>query len=355
MTDPVFEPFVRNAWYIAEWSDALGDEVIARTIMNQPVVLFRDADGTAAALEDRCCHRGAPLTHGKLVAAGLQCGYHGLVFNGDGQCVEIPGQENIPAQARVTAYPVVERQHFVWIWMGDPALADESKILDFPYFDDSRQWPSRKGMMEIEANYIMMVDNLMDLTHLGYVHSKTIGGDPMVHVNAEMTVTRTENGVQLERWMMDSAPPPTYVKAAGFEGRIDRWARFEYVAPSTVLQWSGALDVGKGARENQDQDGLHLRLVHSATPKTESSYYYFFATANHYRLDDPEATQQLFDENYVTFLEDKEIMEVQQARLEMAPDRALVTMQSDAGVVQARRALHRLIAAEQSGVAQAAE
>lgn len=355
MTNSAFEPYVRNAWYVAAWSEDLGDKLISRTIMDEPIVLFRDANGAACALEDRCCHRGAPLTHGELIDGCIQCGYHGLTFDGNGACVKVPGQDHVPSQAKVTSYPIVERQHFIWIWMGDPAMPDESKLLDYPFLEQTDQWPSKKGLMEINSNYVMMVDNLMDLTHLGFVHKNTIGGDPEVHVNAEMEVTQTDTGVKLERWMLDSNPPPTYVKAVGFKGRIDRWARFEYVGPSTVLQWSGALDVGKNAQEDQDQPGLHFRNFHTATPITKSSYNYFFAIANHYRLDDPQATQDLFDENYVTFLEDKEIMEVQQARLELDPQRELVAVRCDSALIPARNYLHRLIDEERGQLAQAAE
>jgi vanillate O-demethylase monooxygenase subunit len=354
MTISAIAPYVRNAWYMAAWSEELDGELIGRTIMDEPIVLFRGADGKAAALEDRCCHRGAPLTQGKPVPEGVQCGYHGLVFDGRGQCVKIPGQDGVPERVRVRAYPVAERQHFVWIWMGDPARADEGQIIDYPYFETAAEWPSRKGVMEIAANYAMMIDNLMDLTHLGFVHVKTIGGDPNTHVNADMTVTPTANGVKLERWMMDCQPPQTYVKAVGFEGKIDRWARFEYVAPATVLQWSGAMDAGKGARENQNQPGLHIRLVHCATPKTAGEFYYFFATATGYRQDDPEACQQFFDENYVTFLEDKEIMEVQQARVARDPERELIAIKSDAALSQARKTLNRMIDSEGGITAQAA-
>jgi phenylpropionate dioxygenase-like ring-hydroxylating dioxygenase large terminal subunit len=356
MHDSAFEPFVRNAWYVAAWSEEITDTLLSRTIMNEPIVLFRGADGKAAALEDRCCHRGAPLTHGRLVDGCVQCGYHGLEFDGSGACVKVPGQDNVPAQAKVISYPIVERQHFVWIWMGDPALADESKLIDYPYLDQTDQWPSKKGLIEVEANYMMLVDNLMDLTHLGFVHVNTIGGDPEVHVNAEMQVTRTESGVKLERWMLDSPPPPTYVKAVGFTGRIDRWARFEYVGPSSVMQWSGAIDVGKGAVENQDQPGLHLRNFHTATPMTEKDYYYFFAIANHYRLDEPEATEELFQENYIAFLEDKAIIEAQQTRLERDPTRSLVPIRADSALVPARNFLHEMIEKERTeGQAQAAE
>ena len=354
-TDTAIAPFVRNAWYLAAWPEEIADGLLSRTIMNEPLVLFRDAEGKAAALEDRCCHRGAPLTHGEVVEAGLQCGYHGLTFDGSGKCVVIPGQDKIPEEAKVRAYPVVEKQSFIWIWMGDPALADESKIVDYPYHEQPEKWPYRRDVFHMKSNYMLMIDNLMDLSHLGYVHGKTIGGNPMVHVKAEMDVTRTDTGVHFIRWMLDCQPPPTYIKGAGFEGNVDRWQEFEYVAPGTVLQWSGGLEVGKGAQENRDQDGFHLRLFHGATPETENTFFYFWSTSNGYRQDDPQATQDMYDEIYPTFIEDKIIMDAQQARIDLNPERELVAIRVDNALVQARRALGKMVDAERGSMSQAAE
>ena len=356
MRENANEPFVRNAWYIAAWPEELeDDQIVARTIMNEPLILFRGPDGKAAALEDRCCHRGAPLSHGWMTDKGVICGYHGLVFDGTGRCVDIPGQDGISAKTRVRSYPIVERQQIVWIWMGDPARADESLILDYPFHDQPEKWPHKKATFVINANYMMMMDNLMDLSHLAYVHRKTVGGSPAAHATAEVTVEETEQGCVFYRWMMDSPAPPTYVKAVGFEGTIDRWHRFEYVAPATVIQNNGAIDAGKGARENRDQPGLHFQLLHHATPETETSFHYFFSTANGYRQDDPAATQQMFDEIYPTFLEDKSIMEAQQDRIDREPERELVPIKGDKALFAARKALHRMIEAERDEVAAAAE
>ena len=352
MRENANEPFVRNAWYIAAWPEELEDGVLARTIMGEPLVIFRDADGKAAALEDRCCHRGAPLSQGWIGDKGITCGYHGLVFDGSGACVEIPGQDNIPAQTRVDAYPVVERQKIIWIWMGDAGAADETKIVDYPYHDQPEKWPHKKATFTIGANYMMMMDNLMDLSHLAYVHRKTIGGSPEAHAAAENAVTETETGCIYERWMMNSPPPPTYVKAVGFEGQIDRWHHFEYIAPATVIQNNGAIDAGKGARENRDQPGLQFQIIHHATPETETSFHYFFSLANGYRQDEPEATEQLFTESYPTFLEDKVILEAQQANIDRRPDRELIAIQDDRAVFAARRAIKKMIEAE--GAAKAA-
>jgi vanillate O-demethylase monooxygenase subunit len=340
------EAFVRNAWYIAAWPDELQAGLVARTILNQPLVIFRDAAGKACALEDRCCHRGAPLSHGQIRSGAIQCGYHGLVFDGHGKCIAIPGQDTIPAQARVRSFPVIERQQIIWIWMGDPDAVDASRIIDYPFHDQPDKWPHRKAMFRIEANYSMMIDNLMDLSHLAYVHRKTIGGNPDAHAAAEISVTATRRGCVYERWMMDSPPPPTYVKAVGFKGRIDRWHRFEFLAPATVIQNNGAIDVGRNARENRDQPGLHFQLLHHATPESETSFHYFFSVANGYRQDEPEATEQLYSETWPTFQEDKIIMEAQQSRIDSEPDRKFVPIKSDKALFAARRALAELIAAE---------
>ena len=116
--------FIRNAWYVAAWADEIGETPLARRICNEPVVLFRDRQNRVAALLDMCCHRGAPLHMGKVVEEGLQCGYHGLIFDRSGTCVSVPGQEHILERTRVRSFPVVEQDAFVWIWMGDPAKAD---------------------------------------------------------------------------------------------------------------------------------------------------------------------------------------------------------------------------------------
>ena len=329
--------------------------MLARTIMNEALLFFRDANGKVGCVEDRCCHRGAPLSHGKVVENGLQCGYHGLVFDVNGKCVEIPGQDNIPPMAKVKSHPVVERQEFIWVWMGDPALADESKIVDWHYHDDPKKYPHRKATMPIKINYMMMIDNLMDLTHLGYVHTKTIGGNPKAHVNAKMETERTEHGARYIRWMLDALPPPTYVKGAGFTGKIDRWQEFEYIVPGSVRQWSGALEVGRGAYENRDQDGFHLLLYHGITPETENTSFYFWSAANGYRQDDPTATDELYTEVYPTFVEDVVIMEGQQQRLDADPDRPLLAIKADNALTHARRAFQKALDEERASMPQAAE
>jgi phenylpropionate dioxygenase-like ring-hydroxylating dioxygenase large terminal subunit len=341
----------KNAWYHAAWMHEVTDRPLARTFLNEEVVLFRDADGKAAALQDRCCHRATPLRLGEVTELGLQCGYHGVTFDGGGTCVMIPGQDAIPSAARVRAYPVLERQEIVWIWMGDPALADEAALLvDYPWLDDHEQWPHVHDMYEVECSYQLLIDNLMDLTHIPFIHRNTIGGGSQQgQVNATMDVTPTETGVHYIRWMENIAPPPTYVKGAGFaEGTmVDRWQEFEYIVPSTVVQWTGALPVDLGAKENRVQDGgFNLRLYHGVTPRTDSSCYYFWTPLNGYKPHDPEATELLYKEIAFTFNEDLEFLEAQQATMAATPDLPLVNIKHDKARVQANRALEAMISGD---------
>jgi vanillate O-demethylase monooxygenase subunit len=164
--------FLRNSWYVAAWSDGVGDgQLIARTIMNEPVVLFRQDNGEVAAIEDRCAHRFAPLHMGKIVGGDrIQCPYHGLEFDGRGVCVRNPhGAKNIPSRARVKSYPVVEKHRAVWVWMG-PAPADAGKIPDFSVLDNVPELhTTKRDSIVIKANYQLIIDNLLDLSHTSYL------------------------------------------------------------------------------------------------------------------------------------------------------------------------------------------
>lgn len=239
--------FVRNGWYAASWSQDLGETPVARTFMNEKVVLFRGKDGTPGALEDRCCHRAAPLSLGWVEGNDLMCGYHGLKFAADGRCTHIPGQKDIPDRASVRHYPVHERQSVVWIWMGDPALADPAKIEDLPWLD-SPEWTLTPGYLHVKSNYLLLIDNLLDLTHVTYVHKNTIAGDPREAVTPTKT-ERVEGGIRNGRWMIDFDPPPLFAKAGKFTGRVDRWQHVTWKAPATVYLDVGCAKTGTGLRK----------------------------------------------------------------------------------------------------------
>lgn len=350
MTNLQKKSWPSNAWYQAAWSTEVTDRPFARRLLDQPVVLFRDTDGKVHALEDRCCHRATPLHLGDVVPAGLQCGYHGLVFDGSGACVEIPGQATIPPQARVRSYSVVERQEFIWIWMGDADLADPAGLIDYAWNDDHESWPHKHEVFHINCHFMLLIDNLMDLTHVPHVHKKTIGGGPVMdQVNARMEVNKTATGVHFVRWILNSIPPPTFARSARWDDsiRVDRWADFEYIAPASVVQWTGSLEVGRGAEQDRTQPGgFNIRVYHGVTPETEDSCHYFWTAANGHRPAESETTATLHQEVLETFMEDLVFLEQQHECLKATGEAALIDVKHDVARRPARRALDRMIARE---------
>lgn len=332
--------FIRNAWYVAAWSSDIVTKPFPRTILGEPVVLFRGADGVVVALEDRCCHRGLPLRFGAVHGNQITCGYHGATFDCNGKCVAIPGQEKIPAAMAVRSYPIVEQDDLIWIWTGEPAKSDRSKIVGFPHHNS---WPHLNYTQHVKCDWKLMIGNLMDLTHLAYVHESTIGGDPTAHTTAKFDVLPNENGVKFTRWLLNTTPPGLYVDAMGFKGAVDRWMEFEFIAPGSVKQYTGALDTGKGAYESEVREGgFQLRVFHNVTPETETSCFYFWSSCNGYRMDEPQVTRDLFEGLRITFREDEDILEAQQASLDLRPTPMISTIH-DRAVVHADRVMKRLV------------
>ena len=357
--------FIRNDWYVAAWPNEVTEKPLARRLGNQPVVLYRDRSGRAVALHDRCPHRGAPLSLGEVTDSGLQCNYHGLTFGADGTCVIIPGQDRISAKNCIKSYPLVEKQGFIWIWLGDPAKADASTIVDYPYHDDAKTWPRKCGMMHVKGHYMLMVDNLMDLTHIGYMHKNTIGSGPAdEYVKAIMKPERTPRGAKFSRWLLDHTPPATYIAAGGFKGKVDRWQEFEHVAPGNVLMYTGGKDAGTGAYDRNDREGgIQLRIFHALTPETDTSCFYFFSTMTGYRQEDPKTCEQYHDAILRTFVEDVEFIEGQQARLSEFPSpqidtihdtvRVWVRRHHEARLAEEARNMENAAASEASSLARA--
>jgi phenylpropionate dioxygenase-like ring-hydroxylating dioxygenase large terminal subunit len=336
--------FLRNGWYAAGWSKDLGTGPVARQFLGQRVVLFRGAGGAPAALEDRCCHRAAPLSRGDVVGGTLRCGYHGLRYDASGACVEVPIQTTIPPGARVRAYPVRERWNTVWIWMGDPARADDSLLPHLPWLD-SPDWTATPGYLRLEANAQLLIDNLLDFTHVAYLHRATIAGDPR-EATTPLKTERLANGIRVGRWMIDVNPPPLFAAAGGFNGTVDRWQWATWQPPATVYIDVGCAKHGTGAPEGDRAQGISIWSTHLVTPETETSSHYSFAFARNFKLGDAEMSRLLYEGSRDTFLEDKAMLEAQQQNLAGGALDGLVDVAADAGQLQVRRALADLIRAE---------
>ncbi len=343
--------FLYNQWYVAAWSTEVTRTPLARTFLNEPVVLFRTESGEIAAMENRCPHRRVPLSGGKVIGDVLQCPYHGLQFNVDGACVRVPGQEMIPPTACVRTYPTEERYQWVWIWMGDAAKADPDLIPDYHWMTDD-EWGAKGALFHVKANWQLIVDNLLDLTHLAFVHETTIG-NAAVAENAAVKVTRQPNNVLVSRWVIDKPAPPTYVKAGGFTGPVDRWQFIDFTPPSFLRLHVGATPTGTGAPEGIFVDGINMRNLNCITPETENTTHYFWAQAHDFDPKNQAVTDMVFEQVKIAFLEDVDIFEAQQRSIDAHPDAKQIDINADSGGIQARKILQRLHVEELAELAKA--
>ena len=342
--------FPRNFWYVAAWDwEVRRQEPMARTICGEPIALFRGDDGRPFALEDRCVHRHMPLSRGKQVGGLIECAYHGLRYAPDGACVHAPVQSQIPREARVRAYPVAERHHWVWIWMGDPERANEDEIEDFHWLDDPG-WRAKGERLTVRGNYLLLVDNLLDLSHLQFVHPTTLGTDKVA--GAAVKAEPTDSGVRVTRWMLEGAAPPFYQRAGGFapDEPIDRWQIIDYTPPAFVRLDVGGARAGTGAQEGDRSQGITMRNLNAITPESDSTTHYFWAQAHDFGLDDPSMTELLYRQVHTAFSEDLDVIEAQQKNLTAFGERLppAVDFTQDAGGLQARRIVDDILSHEAS-------
>ena len=340
--------FLRNFWYVAAWPSEIGEKPLARTICGEEIAFYRTGDNKVVALEDRCCHRNLPLTMGKVEGDNLRCGYHGLLFDKSGQCVEVPGQSQIPPGARVKSYPLVEKWKLLWIWMGDPAKADEKTIPDW-YYMDHPDWVAAHGNDEkplyMRCNWELNNDNLLDLMHVVYVHPATLGGAGLD--NNPVTTTRLQNSVRMMRWSSDVEPVPLLAKLAGFNGTVsDRWQATTCELPSHCTIDAGFAEAGKVDRDGDWDQGVRLRALITATPETETTSFMFYAQCRNFARGDEEVSQRFIKQIRAIFDQDIAVMEGQQRINSALPNAATVEIRCDVPVVAMRRLVLQAAAEE---------
>ncbi|MDB5964233.1 MAG: aromatic ring-hydroxylating dioxygenase subunit alpha [Polaromonas sp.] len=336
--------WLKNAWYVAAFSDELGESLLPRTLLGQKVVMFRGPDGRPVALADKCPHRGVPLSRGTLIGDTIRCSYHGLRIGSDGICKHIPCQDLIPAQARVATYPLHERHDIAWVWMGEADRADPALIPDV-YWLEHPDWTACHGYHRVEANYQLFNDNLLDLSHESYLHDKTIGNEAVAE--APVSTSQGDNEIRVHREISNCEPPPFYVTATGFTTRINRWHTTIFRPPSFNLIENGSYPVDRSREE-----ALERRVIHLVTPETGTSSHYFWGIARAYKRDDAALTAFIREQSSRTFDEDKDMLEAQQQSLGAQDGAAFpMALKTDAGPIQARRLLKRLIEAEQADTA----
>ncbi len=335
--------YLRNCWYIAAMPDEIRDEPLARTFLDEPVVLFRDGDGMVAALEDRCCHRHLPLSMGRVAGGRLECGYHGLQFDRAGACVKVPGQSRVPRGASVRSYPVEERHDYLWIWMGEADAANPALIPDIHWRDDPG-WVAWGAHWRVGCAYDLLVDIQLDNTHAPFVHPDTLGSGAITDTPPK--VERTETSVSAARWMMDVAPSPTYARALGTEDNVDRWLLWKFSPPSLCAFDIGCAHAGTGAEKGDRSQGITLHTAHFMTPESQTTCHYFWSVGRNYKTDNSALTETMNAEFPRIFQEDVEIVEAQQKSMDRSPNGKTIDINADAPVLQARHLMNRLIAEE---------
>lgn len=332
-----------NAWYVAAYDVEVGRSLLPRRICDRPVVMYRRQDGAPVALADACWHRLLPLSKGELHGDNVICGYHGLEFDDAGRCTYMPSQETINPSACVTSYPVVERHRFIWMWPGDPSLADPALIPDLSWTTNP-EWAADGRVIHARCDYRLVIDNLMDLTHETFVHGSSIGNRAVAE--APFDVFHDDTTATVSRWMVDIDAPPFWAGQLGRGNNVDRWQIITFTAPATVVIQVGVAPTGTGAPEGDRSQGVDGRVINFLTPETGTTCHYFWAFARNYRIHDQGLTHRIREGVAGIFHEDELILEAQQQAISENPDKVFYNLNIDAGSMWARRLIDRMIADE---------
>jgi phenylpropionate dioxygenase-like ring-hydroxylating dioxygenase large terminal subunit len=340
--------FARNQWYVAAYAREIGRELFARMILCEPIVFYRTESGEPVALADRCVHRRFPLSESRLDGDRVVCGYHGFTYDTTGTCVAVPGQTRVPRTARVPSYPVVEQDSFVWVWIGEPARADTSRVPRAPWLADPG-YTVVSGMDPLAARYELLVDNLMDLSHETYLHGGYIGTPEVASTPITTEVDDEREIIYVSRHMDNAECPAFYAKSTGLEGRITRWQDIEFHPPCLYLLHSRIAPVGVLPREDgSDPDAFHVEVVYAITPETKHSTHDFWAVARDFALDDDGVSKFLRENNRTVVLQDVTALDILEKVVATEADGYQeLSINIDTGGLAARRFLKRMIEREQ--------
>lgn len=334
-----------NCWYVACWGADVTEQPMERWILDRPVVFYRNSAGAVVALGGRCPHRGFPLAKGRVCGDTIECGYHGIQFDATGKCTHVPTQDRIPERMKVPSYPVHEVWDWIWIWMGDPALADVSIIPDHDALGlaDPANWePDVKVYSNVAARYQLLHDNLLDLSHVGFLHGSTIGTADLART--QQSNEQGINWLNSTRYVTNATLTSGLSAAWGVDGVVDRELSLTFLLP--CLHWgrdrflrSRALDTADAGEELAVR-----RIYHAITPATRYSAHYFFVRASG-RNGSARPTlkfdyRKIIDEDVTAVEEVERLLNAGVAPVE-------VSIRSDVHAVKARELLEAFAQAEQ--------
>lgn len=328
-------PFIQDEWYVVAYRGEIGRSLLKRTVIGRRLVLFRTRSGEAVALDDRCAHRSYPLSAGTLDGDTVVCGYHGMRFDRDGECIEVPSQATCPKGIGVRKYPLVERGPFVWGWFGTESHADESRIPPTPWLE-SDGWTSSQDYFLLSGNYVSLHENLLDLTHLTYVHAGSFGTPD--YARAPYAVEASEGRYRITRSVVPTCLPPVWAKPTGLEhDHAARIATSEFVAPGlhvVSVQFYDA-DLPPGGRTQ-----FEVRTCHVPTPETHGSTHYFIVHSRDFALENAGVTEFMREQLMAAFREDVEALgRLEEVLADPDPERYEISVASDAAAVAMRKHL----------------
>jgi vanillate O-demethylase monooxygenase subunit len=304
-------------------------------MLDQHIVIYRDRHGAPHALEDACPHRKLPLSRGKIVNDQVVCGYHGLTFDGSGTCVSAPTQlDTPPRRAAVHSYPAEDRWGFLWLWMGAPEQADPSQILDIPNFDNPDWGKTDTGALSMDAHYLYIIDNLLDPSHVAWVHLTSFAGAGTD--TRPLDLEETPDGVIVSRWILDEPPPPYYADMLPFGPTCDRKQHYECRLPSTAINMSVYTPSGEGGADKPLSPNAFINISYNfITPIDDTSSRYFWFQHRNMHADDAALSARMFEGAKMAFQEDKDVLEYVQTGMATRTS-SYVNLALDAGAMRFR-------------------
>jgi phenylpropionate dioxygenase-like ring-hydroxylating dioxygenase large terminal subunit len=333
--------FLMNRWYAAAWSTELQDRLLGRTILDLPVLLYRDADGAATAIGNRCPHRFAPLDRGRAIDGAIECGYHGMRFDASGACVHVPGERGrIAANMRVPAYPIEERDGVIWIWPSERA-PDRTLVPDLSDRLSSPAFCHVTGSLVVRASYELLADNLIDPSHGQFLHGAVLKNDGFF--DAPHDVRQDGTTISSERVIRNVSAPAAYAPyLRDPNAPVDWWTRAQWDPPGIFRLDNGVTPAGWNRDEGVRRCGVHL-----ITPETATSTHYFFAAVRNYLLGDAKADEASRTWQQTVFQEqDRPMLEAVQQMMGGASFESLrpVLVGIDQPSLRIRSTMRRLIA-----------
>lgn len=350
--------FVKNAWYCAGWDYMVTqgkNSLVARKLAGERVVLYRKPSGEIVAMEDRCPHRQAALSLGAKEGDSIRCMYHGLKFAPDGRCTEVPGQETIPTKACVRTYPVLEKDNWIWVWMGDPARVDPA-LIPFSVGPSDPEWNIRTSHMHVDANYRLEIANLADLSHLAWVHQKSLGGPDAEtrtqYTHIKPTVTVGPRSIRTQ-YIIRGVPVPSFLRHLFPEdARFDLDFDITHTIPCTwVLHFQAFTASGATEGKPTGQPIADTYTCQAVVPNDENSVEYYFSWGSRRTFEFPGLSDLLRDVLDIAFLEDRHVLEAQHLRMQEKPDHPMVSIIHDAGPARMLRLLDELLRQEAASTA----